>query len=129
MTITKFLVLIFAAAIFASCSDPNLPNNISRNQTSDVSIFRQKFRNLCNDRRDVVSQLRIASPHSDAYFNALAKASAFESRLQELDIQAYQISRSISKAAARELADKLRNECYIDKSTEEILQILESEEG
>lgn len=122
-----FLFLFFIFAVASSCRSTRLPESLSEEQRSEVTVFEQSFRDLCSGRRDVIAQLRIESAPSDAYYKALAKDCALGLREEDLSLKAFQISQFLPNAEARVLADRLRNECYVDMSANEILKTLMSE--
>lgn len=123
----KFLMVFLIVVIAYGCRSTRLPVSLSEEQRSEVNAFEQSFRDLCNDRGDVISQLRIESAPSDAYYKALGKSYALGLREEDLSLKAFQISQFLPNAEARVLADRLRNECYVDVSANEILKTLMSE--
>ena len=123
----EFLIVFLIVVIASSCRSTRLPVSLSEEQRSEVNAFTQGFRDLCNDRADVISKLRIESAPSDAYYKALGKSSALGWREKDLSLKAIQISQFLPNAEARVLADRLRNECYVDMSANKILKTLMSE--
>jgi hypothetical protein len=122
-----FLSFFLIVVIASGCRSTRLPVSLSEEQRSEVTAFTQGFRDLCNDQADVISQLRIESAPSDAYYEALGKSSALGLRAEDLNLKAFQISQFLPNAEARVLADRLRNECYVDMSANKILKTLMSE--
>ena len=122
-----FLIVFLIVVIASSCRSIRSPESSSEEQRSEVNSFTQGFRELCNDRADVISQLRIESAPSDGYYEALGKSSALGWRAKDLNLKAFQISQFLPNAEARVLADRLRNECYVDMSANKILKTLMSE--
>jgi hypothetical protein len=120
-------LIVFLIVVIASCRSTRSPESLSEEQRSEVNAFTQGFRDLCNDRADVISQLRIESAPSDAYYQALGKSNALGWREKDLSHKAIQISQFLPNAEARELADKLTKECYVDMSANKILKTLMSE--
>jgi len=120
-------LIVFLIVVIASCRSTRSPESLSEEQRSEVNSFTQGFRELCNDRADVISQLRIESAPSDAYYQALGKSNALGWREKDLSLKAFQISQFLPNAEARVLADRLRNECYVDMSANKILKTLMSE--
>ena len=100
---------------------------LSQEQHSEVNAFTQGFRDLCNDSGEVISQLRTESAPSVKYYEALAKDCALGLRAEDWNFKAFRISQFLSNAAACVLADRLRNECYVDMSANRILKTLTSE--
>lgn len=122
-----FVILFFIFAVASSCRSTRLPVILSREQHSEVNAFTQGFRDLCNDSGEVISQLRTESAPSVKYYEALAKDCALGLRAEDLNLKAFRISQFLSNAAACVLADRLRNECYVDMSANRILKTLTSE--
>ena len=122
-----FLSFFLIVVIASGCRSTRLPVSLSEEQRSEVNAFTQGFRDLCNDQADVISQLRIESAPSDAYYEAAAKDSALGWRAKDLNLKAHRISQFSSNDAACVLADRLRNECYVDMSANKILKTLMSE--
>ena len=123
----KFLIVFLMVVIASSCRSTRSPESLSEEQRSEVNAFTQGFRELCNDSGEVVSQLRIESAPSVKYYEALAKDCALGLRAEDLNLKAFRISQFLPNAEARILADRLRNECYVDMSANKILKTLMSE--